>query len=181
MISKLDLGIVDTHNFKTLGVLDISTYNPMITVEEAKIEITPPGFKLPAEPFFMIRSLNVFNSNNVGLTKATCEEELVDLPDGLWKIKYSICPNDKLYIEKVFLKTDKLECKFAQAFLKLDLSDCDQDNGKCEFEKLQDVEIYIQGAIASANIKDFKSASTLYKKANTMLDELLSIHGGCNC
>ena len=108
MVSKLNFNIVDTHDFKTLGIVDTSWYNPDITVETSTIEILPPGYTVAASPFFMIKALNVYNSNGLGITRASCEEDLVDLPDGLWKIKYSICPNDKLFIEKFFLKTDKI-------------------------------------------------------------------------
>jgi hypothetical protein len=111
MVSRLNVDITDTHDFKTLGIADVSWYNPDITIETPTIEILPPGYVHAASPFFMVGALNIYNSNGVGITKASCEEELVDLPDGLWKIKYSICPNDKLFIEKFFLKTDKIQCK----------------------------------------------------------------------
>jgi hypothetical protein len=107
MVSRLNFDIIDTHDFKTLGIVDTSWYNPDITIETPTIEIQAPGYVYSASPFFMVKALNVYNSNGLGITKASCEEELVDLPDGLWKIKYSICPNDKLFIEKFFLKTDK--------------------------------------------------------------------------
>src|SRR5688572_19115909 len=103
MVSRLNFDIIDTHDFKTLGVLDTSWYNPDIKIETPTIEILPPGYTFAASPFFMIGALNVYNSNGLGITKASCEEELVQLPDGIWKVKYSICPNDKLFIEKFFL------------------------------------------------------------------------------
>ena len=43
MISKLDFNIVDTHSFKTLGLVDTSIYNPDIQIENISLEITPPG------------------------------------------------------------------------------------------------------------------------------------------
>lgn len=174
MISRLSFDIIDTHDFKTLGIVDTSWYNPDITIESPTLEILPPGYTYAVSPYFMPRSLNVFNSNGVGITKATCEEELVDLPDGIWKIKYSICPNDKLFIEKFFLKTDKLECRYAQAFLNLDFNLNSDDSLKKK--KLQDVELFITGAIAAANNQDPKLASDLYTKADRLLDSL----GSCS-
>ena len=181
MISKLDFNIVDTHSFKTLGLVDTSIYNPDIQIENISLEITPPGFKYPAKPFFLSKSLNIYNSNNVGLTKAQCEEELIDLPDGLWKVKYSICPNDKLFLEKVFLRINKLECKFTQAFLTLDLSNCDTEIEEYKLKQLEEIDLYIQGALAASNISDFKLTTDLYKKANNMLDRFIELNGGCGC
>lgn len=177
MVSKLSFNIVDTHDFKTLGVVDTSWYNPDITVETPTIEILPPGYTVAASPFFMIKALNVYNSNGLGITRASCEEDLVDLPDGLWKIRYSICPNDKLFIERFFLKTDKIQCKYDQAFLSLDLANLSTETEKRKRKDLEEVEIFLQGAIAAANNQNAKLASDLYKKA----DNLLSRFGSCNC
>lgn len=182
MISKLNLNIIDTHNFKTIGVLDTSIYNEDIAIEENLIQITPPGFKYAASPFFMVRGLNIYNSNNVGLTKASCEEELIDLPDGLWKIKYSICPSDKLFIEKVFLKTDKIQCLFTQAFLNLEFSNDSTEDFKYKTKKLNEIDLFIQGAIAAANKADYKLSSQLYKKAHNNLAEFIELSGkSCSC
>lgn len=179
MISRLDLNITDTHDFKTLGIVDTSWYNPDITIEEPTIEIIPPGYSYSASPFFMTKALNIYNSNGLGITKATCEDELIDLPDGLWKIKYSICPNDKLFIEKVFLRVDKILCRYTQAFLNLDLSDLGDERQWRMKKNLEEIEIYITGAVAASNNKDYKLASDSYKKANTLLNRLST--GDCGC
>lgn len=177
MISRLSFDVIDTHDFKTLGIVDTSWYNPDITVETATIEILPPGYSIASSPFFMIKALNIYNSNGLGITKASCEEELIDLPDGLWKIKYSICPNDKLFIERFFLKTDRIQCKYAYAFLNLDLENISEESEKMKRKDLQKIDYYITGAIAAANNKNAKLASDLYKKA----DNLLNKFGKCGC
>jgi hypothetical protein len=172
MVSRLNFDIIDTHDFKTLGIVDTSWYNPDITIETPTIEIQAPGYVYSASPFFMVKALNVYNSNGLGITKASCEEELVDLPDGLWKIKYSICPNDKLFIEKFFLKTDKIMCRYTQAFLSLDLNlPSDSEIEKSKRKKLSEIEFYITGAIAAANNQNAKLAHDLYKKADKLLDQ----------
>jgi len=181
MISVLDIDIIDTHNFKTLGILDTSVYNPDIDIADTRIEILPPGFKLFAKPHFVEKALNVFNSNNVGITRASCQEDLIDLPDGLWTIRYSICPNDKTLIEKVFIRVDKLLCKFNQAFLTLDLSTCNNDVDKYKMNFLEKIDLFIQGSIAATNNKNFKLANDLYKKASNLLDEYNKLGGNCTC
>jgi hypothetical protein len=177
MISRLSFDVIDTHDFKTLGVLDTSWYNAKIKVENPTIEILPPGYKLAASPFYMVNALNIFNSNSVGITHASCEEELIDLPDGIWKIKYSICPNDKLFIERIFLKTDKIRCRYSQAFLNLDLRS-DEVKDKTKMKNLNEIEFYIDGAVAAANNQDSKLSIDLYNKAEKLLDKYFS---KCNC
>lgn len=180
MVSRLSFNIVDTHDFKSLGIVDTSWYNPDITIETPTIEILPPGYVYSASPFFMIKALNIYNSNGLGITKASCEEELIDLPDGLWKIRYSICPNDKLFIERFFLRTDKIMCRYTQAFLNLDLNNCDNPIQKDKKKKLDEIEFYITGSIAAANNQNAKLASDLYKKADKLLDRYLK-NNGLNC
>jgi hypothetical protein len=182
MISKLSFDIIDTHDFKTLGIVDTSWYNPDISIDTPTIEIIPPGYTHSVSPFFMEKALNVYNSNGLGITKASCEEDLLDLPDGLWKVKYSICPNDKLFIERFFLKTDKIQCRYTQAFLNLDLSNLDETSQKRKKNFLEDIELYITGAIAASNNQNAKLASDLYKKADYMLDKYLSDNNlECGC
>jgi hypothetical protein len=173
MISRLSFNIIDTHDFKTLGIVDTSWYNPDIKIEESTIEILPPGYNKAASPYFMVKALNIYNSNGLGISRASCNDELLDLPDGLWKVKYSICPNDKLFVERFFLKTDKLRCKYSQAFLSFDLTNTGSDplRSKDKMIKLNEIEFYIQGAIAAANNQNAKLASDLYKKADKLVDK----------
>lgn len=178
MISRLSFDIIDTHDFKTIGILDTTWYNPDIVVETPTIEIIPPGYTIAASPFFMIKGLNVYNSNGVGITRASCEEELIDLPDGIWRIKYSICPNDKLFIERFFLKTDKIWCRYTQAFLTLDLKNAESKKDVERKKKLDEIEFYINGAVAASNNQDAKNAIDLYNKAEKALSRFFS---DCNC
>ncbi len=170
MISRLSFDIIDTHDFKTLGIVDTSWYNPDITIETPTLQVTPPGYQVVASPFFMIKSLNIYNSNSFGITRASCEEELLELPDGIWKFKYSICPNDKLFIERFYLKTDQIVCRYTQAFLNLDLNTCDDPVDKDKRKKLDEIEFYINGAIAAGNNQNAKLAADLYNKASKLLD-----------
>lgn len=171
MVSRLNFDIIDTHDFKTLGIVDTSWYNPDIKVETATIEIIPPGYTYAASPFFMVKALNIYNSNGLGITKASCEEELLELPDGIYRIKYSICPNDKLYVERFFLKTDKLKCRYGAAFLNLDLNWMESKEWKNKWNKLKEIEFYIDGAIAASNDQNAKLATELYNKASKQLDK----------
>lgn len=176
MTSRLSFDIIDTHDFKTLGIVDTSWYNELITVEDATIEIIAPGYTYAASPFFMIKALNVYNSNGLGITDPSCGEQ-VDLPDGLWKVKFSICPNDKLFIEKFFLRTDKIQCRYTQAFLSLNLGS-NSEQSKAKRDQLREIDLYITGAIAAANNQDAKLANDLYQKADRLLDKF-GVCGAC--
>lgn len=180
MTSNLDFNIFDTHSFKTLGIIDTSYYNPDIKIEGYKIEIQAPGYTYFSSPFFMPKTLNIFNSNSLGITRADCEDQLVDLPDGLYRIKYSICPNDLLFTEKFLLRTDKLECGYTQLFLNLELDNTTiytSVDDKILREKLIMIEKFIQGGISAANNKNPKLAMDFYTKASYMVSSYTSLLG----
>ena len=175
MVTVLDFDIIETHNPKTFGILDVSIYNILIPIENVEIEIYAPGYVYPAKPVFLSKSLNIFNSNNTGLTKATCEEDLVDLPDGIWKVRYSICPNDKLFIHKTWLRTNHIQTKFDQAVLKIDALDCDEKEKKNKkIIKLREIEFLIESAVATVNQCNFQRGIDLYQRAVKEINLLLN-------
>lgn len=179
MKSRLNFNIIDTHDLKTLGIVDTSWYNPDMKIESPTLEVIPPGYLKAVSPFFMEKALNVFDSGNLGITHISCGEGPVDLPDGIWKVKYSICPNDVLFTERYFLKTDRIQCKYDQAFLSLDLSEITTSDQIRKRKLLEEIDLYIQGAVASGNRQNPSLAISLYNKANRMLDSFLN--GACNC
>lgn len=176
-VTVLNFNVIDTHDFRTLGILDTSMYNPDMAIEEATFEITVPGSDEPVIPFYMPQALNVFNSQTLGITARGKKQER--LPDGIWKARYSICPNDKLFIERFFLKTDIIQCKFNQAFLNLDFSRLSSEEEIRLRKLLSEIELYIEGAIVSANRQDTELAMKLYKKADQLLDNYFD--GPCGC
>ena len=54
----------------------------------------------------LLLSLSV-SCNNIA-SKVNKKNALSNLPDGLWTIKYSICPNDSLFVEYTFLRNINL-------------------------------------------------------------------------
>lgn len=169
----LDFNVIDTHNSKTIGIADSSTYDPNIAVANATLEITPPGgFNKVALPFQM-GSVNTYNSNNVNITSACNFEGLTDLPDGIWLIRYSTKPNLTSFISKVWLRTTAIECRLQGALLKTLLNE--DANAFVTMEKdrkfLLDIQLYIDGAISAANRANDKIAMELYNKASKMLDK----------
>lgn len=99
MVTKLAIKDIDTGDSRFLRIIDNSFYNPDITVENAILEITVPGGTCPVY-FNTTREFNtVFNSSTLGILPTNSYNGLVGLPDGVYKIKYSIKPNNIIYQE----------------------------------------------------------------------------------
>lgn len=167
----LDFEILNTGNSKTLVFLDSSEYNG--NPEKPLLEVTLPGHNKYFLLNVVARKLNTFNSNTIGLTETLNSHDIVNLPDGVWRLKFKVCPYDKVYIQKYHLRTVTLEENIQKFFDWLDISDC--DIAETEKYKNDIVDIFILKEAAKANaIKGrIKKASDQYQKANDLITNLL--------
>jgi len=174
---KLDILIIPTYNTTTLGIIDTSTYPndpPIVTSPTIEIDIPAIGkIYLP----FVVNEYNMFNSVTLGISETGDEQ---DLPDGVYQFKYTVSPAYVNYIEKSFMRVDKLQEKFDNAFMKLDIMECDQAIKKQAKVELNTIYFYIQGSIAAANNCALDKSSKLYMKADAMLDNFISNNCGCS-
>ena len=162
---KLDIDILRNSSTKRLVVSDESFYGDIIA-GGATLEITPPGWNKVVVGFTP-NSANSYTSINMGLS---CDD-YVPLPDGIYKLKYSIFPNTTNFVEKTFMKADKLICKYGKVLLNLQLeNECPPD--KKEMQKMNEIRLLIEGSIAASNSCDNDLAYKLYDKANCLLDRI---------
>jgi hypothetical protein len=174
---KLDILVMNTYNTFTLGIADISTYptNPPV-VSSPTIEITMPGF-LPVALPFTVEDFNVFNSTTLELTPVGAD--LIPLPDGVYFLKYSVAPAYENYVEKNIMRVDQIQEKFDNAFMKLDMMQCDMAIKTQSKVQLNSIWYMIQGSIAAANNCAIDTANKLYTQANNMLDNFIRNNCGC--
>lgn len=173
---KLDILVVPTYNVQTLGIADVSTYPDPSSISSPTIEITIPGFGKKSIPF-NINELNIFNSTSLGLTDVG--DPLFPLPDGVYYLKYSIAPAYLNYVEKTIIRTDKIQERFDEAFMRLDMMECDRAIKTQQKVELNSIYFFIQGAIAAANNCAITEANRLYHQAQKMLNNFMK--NGCQC
>lgn len=172
----LDIVILPTYDVTTLAVADASTYDtdpPVVT--NPVIEISVPSFSTETL-VFTVEETNIFNSTDLGISTAGNEEPL---PDGLYCFKYMVDPSATYYVEKTIFRVDQLQQKFDEAFMRLDMMECDRAIKKQAFVDLNSIYFFIQGAMAAANNCATVEATKLYNKANTMIDNFNSSNCGC--
>ncbi len=169
---NLNVLVVPTYNLNTLMIVDASTY--VTTPLTPTIEVTPPGFEKAVLPF-TVDNYNIFTTINLGIST-----ELQALPDGVYHIKYSIAPAFENYVEKSIMRVDKLQEKFDEAFMKLDMMECDRAIKTQEKVTLNTIYFLIQGSIAAANNCAITNAMQLYAEAQAMLETFMKSDCGCN-
>lgn len=174
---KLDILVIPTYNTLTLGIADASTYptSPLVSSPTIEIEI-PGGFGLVSLPF-NINDFNVYNSASLGITAVG--DPLLPLPDGVYYIKYSVAPAYLNFVQKTIIRVDRLQEKFDNAFMKLDMMECDLSIKKQQKVDLNSIYYFIQGAIAAANNCAVETSNKLYNQANKMLNQFINSNCGC--
>jgi len=174
---NLDILVIPTYNTKTLGVADISTYPDSPPVQAPTIEITVPGFGIVSIPF-VPNDFNVFNSTSLELTAVG--EDLLPIPDGVYTLTYSVTPAFENYVTKTIIRVEQLQEKFDEAFMKLDMMECDLAIKKQSKVELSTIYFLIQGSIASANECAVDVANKLYLQASKMLTNFINNNCGCS-
>jgi hypothetical protein len=175
---KLDILVINTFNTLTLGIADISVYpTDPPNVSAPTIEITMPGFDPVVLPF-VPQDFNVFNSTTLGLTAFGSGN--TPLPDGVYFLKYTVAPAYVNYVERNIMRVEQIQEKFDNAFMKLDMMECDSAIRTQAKVQLNSIWYMIQGSIAAANNCAIDTANKLYVQANTMLDNFIRNNCGCS-
>lgn len=176
MDPKLDLLVLDTHNAYTLGVADLSVYPTGFAVVAPTLQVAPPGWPTVALPF-SAKSLSILNSENLGLTKAG--QQQVKLPDGIYRLKYTVNPAYQHFVEKTFMRVDALQERFDQAFMQADFAQGDVHFVKARRVQLDEIYYLIQESIAAANQCANTLAANLYQRASKLLTRFMNTSTCC--
>jgi len=179
MISQLDIYIEKILNPKLLIVKDASYYNPDVAVTNAKLDLQYPNsneyVNIPVGKNFSY----IINSNTIGLTNVNNSDVLSDLPDGLWTIKYSICPNDELYVEYTFLRNVKQLIKYHNLFCQIEIDKCNKKQYLEDLKKIREIKDLIDAAQYLADdCGKYEKSIELYNEAEEMLNEFTN---DCKC
>lgn len=173
MISELLLNFPDSASLKTFVIEDASLYNENLPITCGQLCIKTPGFTHihTYEPTANFK-INV-TLESLGLQVVNSFSTLGDLPDGNYQIRYSINPNNKLFVEYNYYNVKQL---YAQYILQL----CKYFNNKCDMtQKQQNIEMNrlfeISNLISYAKISaeecdDVNNADNLYNSAKSKIN-----------
>jgi hypothetical protein len=147
----LALDIPDTACDTILRVWDASVYAQGLDVDCPRLDIWLPGFVVP-KYYTDLQANFVKNLNAIDLgLQHPLSDTPVTLPDGLYKIRYSVSPNDKVFVEYHHLRTTNIVNMYYQEMCKVQLEPCEPDTE--QHQKLHDlryIKMYIDAAKAKA-------------------------------
>ena len=171
MRHQLKLYIPDLLEQTVFQVEDISSYATGLPVDCLTLEVTTPGKIHPMvfTPNILFRQ--VLTSCDLGLEGCDSEYDPV-LPDGIYNVRYSVSPNEKVFVEYNFLRITNLQNQRRSVLCSLDTCMPGTEK-KIKFKLLQDARIYTEAA--KANVEDCNEPHKgleLYGQAKKILDQL---------
>jgi hypothetical protein len=181
MKHALSLYIPDTMNDWSLTIQDTSVYSDIIPITCPTLQILVPGFVSavtvndqtmpnPLAPNFT----RTFTACDLELQTQSCGTQYDCLPDGVYVIKYSVSPNDVVYVEYNHLRMVKALKKWNTKLCELELAPCDPPSEKkSKLDELMKIKAYFE---AAKNMVEFchraDKGMELYNFANKLLDKL---------
>lgn len=167
----VDFQVLKNYDPKILLIADTSQWSNILE-KPAIVEITLPGSNAPTVEYWEQQKINVFTSQHLGLTcGAGCEDELVELPDGIYKITLKGSP-DKFKKERYYMRTERLELNLDKVYISfgINLEDADYKS----VEALWNAEMLIKSCKAHTRREELGMATELYKQAKRIVDQQLN-------
>jgi hypothetical protein len=174
MTHKLSLEVPTVLNTCILKIFDTSVYADLLPVTCPTIQITVPGFNLPENIPFTPGSSPVITACILGLQINDCATELYPIPDGIYIIRYSVSPNETVYVEYNHLRISKALTRYTSILCDLELAACEPSAKiKKKLDKLIEIKSYLDAAKAKVEYcHEPDKGMTLYNYAIKLLDKL---------
>lgn len=174
---QLSLEAPDTMNLGILRVVDTSVYSSLIPVTCPKLAVTLPGFSYSVEftePVINAGFIVNITACDLQVQTAQCGTVLNNLPDGVYILKYSVSPNDQVYVEYNHLRITYAMTQYQTLLCELDLGACDPPQIiKDKLNKLRMIQMYLQAAKAKVEVcHEPQEGMQLYTYALKLLNKM---------
>jgi hypothetical protein len=157
-----------------LKIFDTSVYSDLIPVSCPTLNITVPGFGYSVQLDTTQDFVETITACDLGLQTTDCGTVTVDIPDGIYIIKYSVSPNELVYVEYNHLRITKALIRYNKILCDLDLAACEPSVKTQEkMDKLMNIKMYLEAAKAKVEYcHEPQKGMTLYNYAIKLLNKL---------
>lgn len=171
----LSLEVPDVFNPCIIKLFDTSVYATGMPVVCPKLDITVPGFNYASElevtPGFNL----TLTACDLGLQSTGCDTSTYsNLPDGVYVIKYSVSPNEFVYVEYNHMRITQALNKYYNILCQLDVADCEPpQNIEAKLAKLRKIKMYLDAAVAKVEYcHEPDKGMRIYKYAVKLLNKM---------
>lgn len=171
----LGVDVIPTNNVNILHLFDTSVYAENLGKTCLYLEIALPGFKeirlVEPNPNFNL-SLNAITLSLISETS----DYLTPLPDGVYHIRYSVSPNDKVWVELDHLRTTCFDQQMFEQRCNIKLNACSPGEDILEqLKELQEIDNYLKAAIAKVEYcEEIDRGVELFNYARKLLDRYIN-------
>jgi len=144
------------------------------------LEITPPGFTSPTVIQGLLPGFELFlNACQIGIQALGCEDNCPIIQDGIYHVRYSLSPNDKVYVEYNVFRIMHFLNKWYKASCWINDTACSPSNDNLVL--IRELQL-IHNQVLTAqhlceDLHDYETAMEMYKYA---YKQLLNISRGCS-
>lgn len=171
----LSLEAPDTLNKCILPLTDTSVYNAQAPVTCPRLQVTVPGFNTAVDipnpqPGFMYK----LTACDLELQSDGCGTTFANLPDGIYILKYSVSPNDQVYVEYNHLRITNALDRIQRIYCDLDIPNCaPPEKLRIKFEEVRTIREYLYAAKAKVETcHEPKAGMDIYRYAKKLLDKI---------
>lgn len=171
----LSLEVPDVMNPCIIKIFDTSVYASSMPVVCPTLNVTVPGFNYSSQleveqDFNLTLTACDFNLQTTGCDTA----DYANLPDGIYVIKYSVSPNEYVYVEYNHLRITRALIKYQKLLCDLDVANCEpSEKVKSKMDQLQTIKLYLEAAKSKVEYcHEPKKGMQLYDYAVKLLNKM---------
>ena len=167
----LSLEVPTVMNTCILSIFDTSVYSDLIPVNCSTLQITVPGFNYSTEITVASNFNEAITACDLKLQTENCGISYTDIPDGIYIIKYSVSPNNLVFVEYNHLRITKALNRYNNILCRVDVADCDPPfKIKQKLEALRIIRMYLDAAKAKIEVcHEHQKGMSLYNYALKLL------------
>jgi hypothetical protein len=146
----LSLEVPTVMNTCIMSILDTSIYSPLMPVSCPTLNVTVPGFNYSTQLTTVQGANTILTACDLQLQTQGCDgTTFSDLPDGIYVIKYSVSPNDTVFVIYNHLRITRALNIYNNILCKLDLAACEPPASiQKKLEILKMAKMYLDAAKA---------------------------------
>lgn len=172
----LSLEAPDTMNDCILRVVDTTVYDTNLQVDCPILEITLPGFASSVQlgsdviaPGFILN----LTACDLEIQTANCGTSFNSLQDGIYIIKYSVSPNDQVYVEYNHLRITSALNTYQKVMCDIDVAGCEPNSETAKkLDQLRKIKSYLEAAKAKVEVcHEPKKGMEIYNYAVKLLSK----------
>tara|TARA_R110000765_G_scaffold44935_3_gene92904 strand:+ start:1404 stop:1958 length:555 start_codon:yes stop_codon:yes gene_type:complete len=177
----LSLEVPLVTNCGLMTIMDKSVYTDNLPVDCPELLVTPPGFNSPI--LFKLQkgfSINI-TACNLNFQLEDCGNSLGSIPDGVYVLRYSVAPNDKVYVEYNHLRITNITNLYYNVLCEININDCEPHSERKDLiNELEYIKLLIDAAISNVEycISPGKGMD-LYNYAYKRLHKISCTYGVC--